>query len=351
MASPQSLVGRTLGHYQIVEQIGAGGMGVVFRAHDERLERDVALKVLPPGTLADDSARRRFRKEALALSRLNHPNIATVFDFDSQEDIDFLVTELIPGMTLDDKLLAGPLAEKEVIQIGMQLAEGLEAAHREGVIHRDLKPGNLRVTPEGRLKILDFGLAQRVAPIDQGSVTLTGWEAGPAGTLAYMAPEQLRGDKIDGRADLWAAGVVLYELITGRRPFEAKTATAVTGGILHVPPTAPQALQPKTSARLADIILKCLDKDAENRYQSARELMVDLRRLQAGTAASAVAVALHPRKWARVAVPAAVLLAMLLAGAGGWLLLNRRQASSVSPGAYLPLTNFTDSATSPALSP
>src|SRR5512147_2967287 len=141
-----------LSHYRVLEQIGAGGMGVVYRAHDERLERDVALKVLPPGVLGDDSARRRFRKEALALSRLNHPNIATVHDFDTQDGTDFLVTELVPGLTLDEKLMAGPLAEKEVIQIGLQLADGLDTAHHEGVIHRDLKPGNLRLTPGGRLK-------------------------------------------------------------------------------------------------------------------------------------------------------------------------------------------------------
>jgi len=207
-SSPGPIAGRTLGHYRILEQIGAGGMGVVYRAHDERLERDVALKVLPPGVLADESARKRFRTEALALSRLNHPNIATVHDFDSQEGIDFLVTEMVPGITLDDKLAAGPLPEKEVLQIGSQLADGLAAAHHEGVIHRDLKPGNLRLTPEGRLKILDFGLAKRLDPASHVSVTQSALEAGPVGTLAYMAPEQLRNEKVDARADIWAAGLV-----------------------------------------------------------------------------------------------------------------------------------------------
>ncbi len=260
-------------------------MGVVYRAHDERLERDVALKVLPPGTLADDFARKRFRKEALALSRLSHPNIATVFDFDTQEGTDFLVTELIEGVTLDNKLAAGPLPEKEVILIGMQMAEGLVAAHREGVIHRDLKPGNLRLTPEGRLKILDFGLAKRVDPADQSTVTQSFSEQrGLAGTLAYMAPEQLRGEKVDTRADLWAAGVVLYELATGRRPFEGPTTTALADEILHAAAPSPQLLQPKLPARLADVILKCLEKDPENRYQSAKELLVDLRRLGMPTA-------------------------------------------------------------------
>ena len=149
----------TLSHYRILEQIGAGGMGVVFRAHDERLDRDVALKVLPPGTVVEKSARQRFHQEALALSKLNHPNIATVHDFDTQDGTDFLVEELIEGLSLDAMLASGPLSEKEIIHLGSQLAEGLAVAHEHGVIHRDLKPGNVRVTPDARLKILDFGLA------------------------------------------------------------------------------------------------------------------------------------------------------------------------------------------------
>lgn len=292
MASPDSIIGRTLGHYRILEQIGAGGMGVVYRAHDERLQRDVALKVLLPGTLADDSARKRFRQEALALSRLNHPNIATVHDFDTQEGIDFLVTELIPGMTLDEKLVAGLLPEKEVIQIGLQIADGLETAHQQGVIHRDVKPGNLRLTPEGQLKILDFGLAKRMDPVGPATVTESfSAQRGPAGTLPYMAPEQLREEKLDARTDIWAAGVVLYEMATGRRPFEAKTSMSLADQILHAPVPALSGMQPRLSSRLRDVILKCLDKDAENRYQSAKELQVDLRRLASPTSSASAASA------------------------------------------------------------
>jgi serine/threonine protein kinase len=299
MASPSSIIGRTLGHYRIVEEIGAGGMGVVYRAHDERLDRDVALKVLPPGTLADDSARKRFRQEALALSRLNHPNIATVHDFDTQEEIDFLVTELVPGMTLDEKLLAGPLPEKEVVQIGLQIADGLETAHREGVIHRDLKPGNLRLTPDRRLKILDFGLAKRMDPADQATVTESfSAQRGPAGTLPYMAPEQLREEKLDARTDIWATGVVLYEMATARRPFEGATSMALADQTLHAPVPPPQRWQPRLSSRLVDVILKCLEKDAENRYQSAKELQVDLRRLASPTSAASAPLA-ATRKRAR----------------------------------------------------
>src|SRR5450759_2480695 len=161
-----SLVGRKLGHYQVLQKIGAGGMGEVYRARDEHLDRDVAIKVLPAGTLCEEESRRRFHGEALALSRLAHPNIANVYDFDTQDGIDFLVTEYVPGVTLNDKLAEGPLPGKDVVEMGMQLAEGLAAAHAQAVVHRDLKPGNLRVTPDDRLKILDFGLAVRLIPAD-----------------------------------------------------------------------------------------------------------------------------------------------------------------------------------------
>ena len=324
-------------------------MGVVYRAHDVRLERDVALKVLPPGTLADDSARKRFRKEAVALSRMNHPNIATVHDFDTQGNVDFLVTELVPGRTLNERLAAGPYPEKEVLQIGLQLADGLEAAHREGVIHRDLKPGNLRLTPEGRLKILDFGLAKRVEPANQGTVTQSMSEpSGAAGTLAYMAPEQLRDEKADPRADLWAAGVVLYELATARRPFEGKTATTLADAILHASPAAPQSLLPTLSPRLADIILKCLEKDAENRYQSGKELLVDLRRLGAATATAAVP-APQRQMLARVLATAGVVMVAILVAAASYLYLGRKKPSApatprITSLAVLPLANLSGDA-------
>jgi serine/threonine protein kinase len=199
-----SIIGRTLGHYRVLEQIGAGGMGIVYRARDERLERDIALKVLPPGTLADDCARKRFRKEALALSCLNHPNIATAYDFDTQEGIDFLVTELVPGITLDRKLVAGPLPEKVVVQIGLQMADGLEAAHHEGVIHRDLKPANLRLTAEGRLKILDFGLAKRVDEVAQETVTQSISEPG-RGEISFFI-------KVNDNALSGTASAIFYDV-------------------------------------------------------------------------------------------------------------------------------------------
>src|SRR5581483_6557780 len=346
MAVPGSVTGQVLGHYRILERIGAGGMGVVYRAHDQRLERDVALKVLPPGTLADDSARKRFRQEALAISRLNHPNIATVHDFDTQRGVDFLVTELVPGSTLDEMLAARPLPEKDVLQIGLQLAEGLDAAHRAGVIHRDLKPGNLRLTPEGRVKILDFGLAKRVDPADQTSLTQSRSESdGVAGTPAYMAPEQLKGGKVDTRADLWAAGVVLYELATGQRPFQGQTANALAAEIVYAAPPSPQRIQPKLSSRIADIILKCLEKDPENRYQSAKELVVDLRRLVSPSAATATSVAPPLRRQVgRKALATAGAVVLAIIAAATYLYFHRTPPGAVPTPitslAVLPLANL-----------
>jgi serine/threonine protein kinase len=275
------MIGETLGHFRLLEMIGAGGMGVVYRAHDERLDRDVALKVLPPGTLADETTRRRFRLEALTLSRLNHPNIATVHDFNDQDGSDFLVMELIQGGTLDDKILGAPLPEREVLRLGIQLAQGLAAAHSEGVVHRDLKPGNVRITPDGRLKILDFGLATlRNLDFTEKADTRELGDAGlVAGSPPYMAPEQLLGEVVDARSDIYGAGAVLYEMVTGRRPFAESHGARLVDSVLHAPPVPPRDLNTRLSPGLEAIVLKCLDKDPARRYQSARELLVDLERL------------------------------------------------------------------------
>ena len=273
------MIGKLLSHYRIVEKIGAGGMGEVYRARDERLERDVALKVLPAGTLADEAARKRFRKEALALSKLNHPHIATVFDFDTQHGLDFLVMEYVPGPSLAETLADGALSEKEVVRLGGQIASALEEAHSQRVVHRDLKPGNIALTAKGDVKVLDFGLAKLVQPASQTTTvdTLSETQSG-AGTLPYMAPEQLRGEAVDARTDLWALGVVLYQMVTGRRPFQQELGTALAADILQQAPPPPGRLKPHLSTRLEEIILKCLEKEPEHRYQSAKELLVDLRR-------------------------------------------------------------------------
>jgi len=188
-----TLISQTLSHFRVLEEIGAGGMGVVYRAHDEHLDRDVALKVLPAGMLADDSARRRFHREALAIARLNHPNVGAVYEFGGHDGIDFLVLELVSGEGLETRLRLGALPIDQVVRLGIQLADGLEAAHAEGIIHRDLKPANLRMTPGGRLKILDFGLA-RMQQESDAAPTMTATRSSEAsGTLPYMAPEQQIG--------------------------------------------------------------------------------------------------------------------------------------------------------------
>ncbi len=342
------MIGRTLGRYRVLAQIGAGGMGVVYRAHDERLDRDVALKVLPPGTLADETARRRFHKEAQSLSRLNHPNIATVHDFDTQEGVDFLVMEEVPGSSLDHRLeTGGPLPEKEVARYGMQLAEGLAAAHERGVVHRDLKPGNLQVTPDGRLKILDFGLARWRQAAGPADITRSVSEAQHVvGTLPYMAPEQVQGEPADARTDIYGAGAVCYEMATGGPPFSETQGPRLIDAILHQSPVTPRALNPHVSPELERIILKCLEKDPEDRYQSAKELLVDLRRLGASAPRSAVV----PAKRRRFALPlataltaAAVLAVFVVANPGDWRGRILHGASPVGPIrslAVLPLNNF-----------
>jgi serine/threonine protein kinase/tetratricopeptide (TPR) repeat protein len=288
------MIGQTLGHYRIVEKIGAGGMGVVYRARDQRLDRDVALKVLPVEMLADATAVKSFREEAQALSKLNHPNIATIYDFDMQDGLNFLVMEYIPGTTLDQKIAAGTFPEKEVVRLGVQLAQGLQAAHCKGIVHRDLKPSNLRITPDCRLKILDFGLARLMEPADQ-DVTRTSLEAHPeAGTLPYMSPEQLQGEPADQRSDIYAAGAVLYEMTTGQRLFPEKHGPRLIDAILHLSARSPRELNAQVSLGMQSIIQKALDKESEHRYQSARELQVDLERLSVGPTAPQSAPSREP---------------------------------------------------------
>jgi eukaryotic-like serine/threonine-protein kinase len=306
------MIGDRLSHYRLEEQIGAGGMGVVYRAHDEQLERDVAIKVLGAGMLADDGARKRFRKEALALAKLNHPNVAMVFEFGTQDGLDFLVTEFIPGVTLDAKISHNPLGLKEVVDLGSQLAQGLAAAHQQGIVHRDLKPGNLRLTPDGRLKILDFGLAELAPKASDLGLTLTVTQSTDVtGTVPYMAPEQLRAEPVDFRSDIWSAGAVLYEMATGKRPFVQTNGPLLMSAILNEDPEPPSKLNSRIPPGLENILLKALDKNPKRRYQSASELGVDLERVTTATGTAA---------W--TAVPGNI------PGATGW----RRHAKELAVG-------------------
>jgi eukaryotic-like serine/threonine-protein kinase len=346
------VIGQTLGHYRIIEKIGAGGMGEVYCARDEHLDREVAIKVLPPGTLSDEASRKRFHKEAIALSRLNHPNIATIHDFDTQQGVDFLVMEFIPGITLCEKLANRPLAEKEVVALGTQLADGLTVAHEHGVVHRDLKPGNLRVTSDGRLKILDFGLAKLRRPITESAATESFSETqAMAGTLPYMAPEQLLGQEIDARTDIHAAGAVLYEMATGRRPFEAADSQLISA-ILRKLPVRPTALNAELSAELERIIGKCLEKEPENRYQSAKELAVDLRRVARDKDSGHISLKAPPIPHVRrvvkhkkaLATAAGMLILLLLLLVAGLRLMRTKELSEragIPPSiAVLPFTDL-----------
>jgi serine/threonine-protein kinase len=346
--SPSPLIGQTLGHYRILEKIGAGGMGEVYRARDERLERDVAIKVLPAGALRDEASRRRFRKEALALAQLNHPNIGAIYDFDTQEGVDFLVLEYVSGVTLAEKIAEGPVPQKEVVALGSQLAGALEEAHEQGVVHRDLKPRNIQLTPKGQVKVLDFGIAKLFRPLSETSPTEIHTETqAVAGTLPYMAPEQLRGESTDRRTDVWGAGTVLYELATGRRPFEAKLATALAADIQTKPPSRPSQLNPQISSRLEEIILKCLEKDPEHRYQSAKELVVDLGRLSAPVAAARPPTPLWKRRARPLALSTAagavLLVTVVGLNAAGLRerLLGHARSPQIQSLAVLPLKNLT----------
>ncbi len=233
------MVGKTLGRYRIFEKIGSGGWGDVYRARDERLDRDVALKVLSQRALEEDSSRKRFRKEALVLSRLNHPNIATILDFDTQEGLDFLVMEYISGTTLHDLVSKGRLEEKDIIHYATQIAAALEDAHQVGIVHRDLKPSNVLVTPKGQVKVLDFGLAKLLHPNNSPVTHLTTETNLVVGTFPYMSPEQLRTEPPDARSDIYSFGVTLYEMATGQRPHQESQPISLADAILHKQPIPP----------------------------------------------------------------------------------------------------------------
>lgn len=274
------LIGRQLGHYTILEHIGTGGMGDVYRAHDDHLDRDVAVKVLRTEIFADAEARQRLRNEALMLSRVNHPNIAIVHDFDTYNGIDFLVTEYLTGTSLSERLKQGPLPESEVLELGVQLAEGLSAAHDQGVLHRDVKPANVRVLSGNHIKILDFGIAAEGGATGVATATTVDIEPGVGGTLAYMAPEVLQGSLPDARSDIYSAGVVLYEMATSHLPFQQTLAPALVDAIFHQAPPRPSMWNPRVSRKVDELILRCMEKNPAHRYQSARDLAADLRRTQ-----------------------------------------------------------------------
>ena len=287
--------GTRLGPYEIVAPLGAGGMGEVFRARDMRLERDVAIKVLPHAASADPAARARLLREARLASRLNHPNVCTIHEVGEAEGQTFIVMEVVEGESLGDRLARGALPCGELLRYGIQVADALSHAHGHGVLHRDLKSANVVVTADGRAKVLDFGLAKQMAGPDDAEATtlsraaLTA-EGTLAGTLAYMAPEQLRGQAADARSDLWSLGVVLYEMAGGERPFRATVTTALAADIQYKEPVPPRRSHPNIPPALEHVILRCLKKRPEERYQTAGEVMSDLQAIAANAPVSSDAV-------------------------------------------------------------
>jgi serine/threonine protein kinase/tetratricopeptide (TPR) repeat protein len=336
-------MGTRFSHYEIIREIGRGGMGVVYLARDDHLRCEVALKVLSPGTLADETARKRFRREAHLLASRNHPNIVVAHDFDTEDGVDFLVMEYVPGVTLGERLATAPLSESEILDLGTQLLRAVAGAHDSDVIHRDLKPHNLKITPDGVLKILDFGLARRDPATIEAATGSISEEGVITGTLPYMAPEQLRGEPPDQRSDLYSVGVILYQMATGSLPHEGKSAAALIGEILHVDPLPPTTLNPKISPRLESAVLKALQKERRLRFQSAHEFGEDLSAIQRGSTVRPRRSWAHSAAWA-IPVTALFLGSFVLLNEIGWL--RWPWVGRARPGlesiAVLPLINLSN---------
>jgi eukaryotic-like serine/threonine-protein kinase len=327
-----TLIGKVLGNFEITSQLGKGGMGEVFQAKDRKLGRDVAIKVLPEEFARDADRVARFQREAKLLASLNHPSIAAIYGLEESDGTNFLVLELVEGQTLADRIKAGPIPVEESLKLALQIAEALEAAHEKGVIHRDLKPANIKVTPEGKVKVLDFGLAKAFAG-EQADLNLSNsptlsnaatQQGVILGTAAYMSPEQAKGKAVDKRADVWAFGCVLFEMLTGGSVFSADDVSQTLARILERQPDF-SSLPPKLHPKIVEMLERCLEKDAKNRYSGIGDARVDIQKVLANPSGALVqpVTAVEPRTRLRTILPwaaAALVLGLIIAGVAVWKL-------------------------------